>query len=113
GLYSGGPGNVVASPLTTTSQRPTIPAKMDSRNTPNVTRTAAEVAAVLEDGREIAFLDVREIVPFGTGHPLLATDLSTGHIENEIPRLVPRLDTHIIVTDGGEGLSTVAANRLA
>jgi len=36
---------------------------------PEITRTAAEVAAMLEDGREIAFLDVREIVPFGTGHP--------------------------------------------
>ena len=40
---------------------------------PAMTRTAAEVAAMLEDGREIAFLDVREIVPFGTGHPLSNT----------------------------------------
>jgi len=68
---------------------------------------------MLEDGREIAFLDVREIVPFGTGHPLLATNLPIGHIEGEIARLVPGLDTRIIVTDGGEGLSTVAARRLA
>ena len=80
---------------------------------PNVTRTATEVAAMLEDGREIAFLDVREIVPFGSGHPLLATNLPIGHIEGEITRLVPRLDTRTIITDGGEGLSTVAARRLA
>src|ERR1700730_4517282 len=80
---------------------------------PNVNRTAPEVAAMLEDGREIAFLDMREIVPFGTGHPLLATNLPIGHHEGEIARLVPRLDTRIIVTDGGEGLSTVAARRLA
>ena len=80
---------------------------------PEITRTAAEVAAMLEDGREIAFLDVREIVPFGTGHPLLATHLALGHIECEIAGLVPRRDTRVIVTDGGEGLANVAAHRLA
>jgi len=68
---------------------------------------------MLEDGREIAFLDVREVVPFGAGHPLLATNLPIGHIEGEIARLVPRLDTRVVVTDGGEGLSAVAARRLA
>ena len=80
---------------------------------PAMTRTAAEVAAMLEDGREIAFLDVREIVPFGTGHPLLATHLALGQIECDITGLVPRRDTRIIITDGGEGLSSVAAHRLA
>src|SRR5262245_41751967 len=83
------------------------------RAMPEVTRTAAEVAAMLEDSGEIAFLDVREIVPFGTGHPLLATHLALRHIEYEIARLVPRRDTRVIVTDGGEGLSAVAAHRLA
>ena len=68
---------------------------------------------MLEDGREIAFLDVREIVPFGAGHPLLATQLPLGHIEHEIAGLVPRRDTRVIVTDGGDGLSAVAAQRLA
>jgi len=80
---------------------------------PEITRTAAEVAAMLEDGKEIAFLDVREIVPFGTGHPLLATHLALGHIECEITGLVPRRDTRVIITDGGEGLSAVAAHRLS
>lgn len=80
---------------------------------PENTRTAAEVAAMLEDGKEIAFLDVREIVPFGTGHPLLATHLALGHIECKIAGLVPRRDTRVIVTDGGEGLSAIAAHRLA
>jgi rhodanese-related sulfurtransferase len=80
---------------------------------PVTTKTAAEVAALLEDGGEIAFLDVREIVPFGTGHPLLASHLSLGHIECEIAGLVPRRDTRIILTDGGEGLATAAARRLA
>ncbi len=80
---------------------------------PEITRAAAEVAAMLEDGREIAFLDVREIVPFGTGHPLLAAQLALGHIECEIAGLVPRRDTRVIVTDGGDGLSAVAAHRLA
>jgi rhodanese-related sulfurtransferase len=78
-----------------------------------MTRTATEVAAMLEDGKEIAFLDVREIVPFGTSHPLLATHLALGHIECDIARLVPRRDTRVIVTDGGEGLASLAAYRLA
>ena len=68
---------------------------------------------MLEDGQEIAFLDVREVVPFGAGHPLLATNLPIGHIESDIARLVPRLDTRVVVTDGGEGLSAVAARRMA
>jgi rhodanese-related sulfurtransferase len=80
---------------------------------PETTRAATEVAALLEDGGEIAFLDVREIMPFGTGHPLLATHLALGHIECEIAGLVPRRDTRVILTDGGEGLSAVAARRLA
>src|SRR5215467_7334823 len=79
---------------------------------PAITRTAAEVAAMLDDGSEIALLDVREIVPFGTGHHLLATHLTLGHIECEIAGLVPRRDTRVIVTDGGEGLAIVAAHRL-
>ena len=80
---------------------------------PEISREPVEVAAMLEDGREIAFLDVREIVPFGTGHPLLATHVPLGHIEFEIAALVPRRDTRVIVTDGGDGLSAVAAHRLA
>src|SRR5215813_8266217 len=73
---------------------------------PPITRTAAEVAAMLEDGREIAFLDVREVVPFGAGHPLLATNLPIGRIEGEIARLVPRPDTRVVVPDGGESLAS-------
>ena len=80
---------------------------------PEITRGAAEVAAMLEDGGEIAFLDVREIVPFGTAHPLLATHVPLGHMECDIAWLVPRRDTRIIVTDGGDGLAAVAAHRLA
>ena len=79
---------------------------------PEITRTIAEVAAMLEDGREVAFLDVREIVPFGTGHPLLATHLVLGHIKCEIAGLVPRRDTRVVVTGGGEGLSAVAVYRV-
>jgi rhodanese-related sulfurtransferase len=79
---------------------------------PEIARTAAEVAALLEDGGEIAFLDVREIVPFGAGHPLLATHLALGRIECEIAALVPRRDTRVILTDGGDGRSAVAARRL-
>jgi hypothetical protein len=83
------------------SWRPSAHAVAGRTEMPEITRTAAEVAAMLEDGKEIAFLDVREIVPFGTGHPLLATHLALGYIECGIAGLVPRRDTRVIITDGG------------
>jgi hypothetical protein len=43
---------------------------------------------MLTDGMEVAFLDMREIVPFGTGHPLLATHLSLGHLECKISQYI-------------------------
>ena len=64
--------------------------------------TPEAVDALLRDGGEIAFLDVREIVPFGAGHPLLATHLPLGRIELDVAALVPRPHTRIVVTDGGD-----------
>jgi rhodanese-related sulfurtransferase len=45
--------------------------------------------------------------------PAPRTPLALGHLECEIAGLVPRRDTRVIVTDGGEGLSAVAARCLA
>ncbi|MDH3598953.1 MAG: rhodanese-like domain-containing protein, partial [Candidatus Tectomicrobia bacterium] len=74
--------------------------------------SASEVAAMLADPQEIAFLDIREIVPFGAGHPLLATNLPLSRMELSIRKLVPRLTTRMVLTDGGDTAATLAAERL-
>ncbi len=67
---------------------------------------------MLADPSEIAFVDVREIVPFGTGHPLLATNLPLSCLELVIGQRVPRRTTRIVLTDGGDMLAPLAAERL-
>ncbi|MDD9906009.1 MAG: rhodanese-like domain-containing protein [Rhodospirillaceae bacterium] len=74
--------------------------------------SAQDVSKMLTDGEEIAFIDVREIMPFGTGHALLAANLPLSEIEITIGMLVPRRDTRMVLMDGGEGEATVAAARL-
>jgi rhodanese-related sulfurtransferase len=74
--------------------------------------SAPEVVAMLADRQEIAFLDVREIVPFGTGHPLLAANLPLSQLELSIAQRVPRNTTRIILTDGGNEQAVLAAARL-
>ncbi len=74
--------------------------------------SAAETTVTLADSDEIAFLDVREIVPFGTGHPLLATNLPLSSLELSVGALLPRTGVRIVVTDGGEGHAELAAGRL-
>ena len=74
--------------------------------------SAAEAAFMLADQQEIAFLDVREIVPFGVGHPLLATNLPLSRMELSIEKLVPRIATRIVLTDGGNATAALAAERL-
>jgi rhodanese-related sulfurtransferase len=74
--------------------------------------SAPEVSAMLSDGNEIAFIDVREIVPFGSGHPLLAANIPLSGMERSIGNLVPRRNTRVVLTDGGEGHAALAAERL-
>ncbi len=68
---------------------------------------------MLADGGEIAFLDVREIMAFGTGHPLLAAHAPLSRLEIIVGALVPRRGARIALTDGGEGLAALGAMRLA
>ena len=75
--------------------------------------SAQNVSAMLADGEEIAFINVREIMPFGTGHPLLAANVPLSKLELTIGRLVPRRDTRLVVMDGAEGIAATVADRLA
>jgi len=80
-----------------------------------MTRTvsASNVLEMLADDEEIAFLDMREIMAFGTGHPLLAAHAPLSRLELIIGDLVPRRGARIVLTDGGEGLAVLGAARLA
>lgn len=71
------------------------------------------VKALLADGKEFAFLDVREAGEFGEGHPFLAIPLAYSRLEADIARLVPRQSTRIILIDGGNGVAERAAHALA
>jgi rhodanese-related sulfurtransferase len=69
--------------------------------------------AMLDDGNEIAVLDVREEGVFGRdGHLVLASNLPLSRLEILAPRMVPRRATRIVLCDGNEGLAQIAAARL-
>ena len=64
---------------------------------------AIALKAALADGDEIALLDVRETGVFVRGHLLLAASAPLWRLELLADRLVPRRDTRIVLTDGGDG----------
>ena len=74
--------------------------------------TTAQVRKALIERSEIALLDVREEGPFAEAHPLFAASLPLGRLELEIGDRVPRRSTRTVVYDNGEGLNTVAVERL-
>ena len=73
---------------------------------------AATLHAWLQDGHEIALLDVREHGQYGEGHPFFAVNLPYSRLELDAPRLVPRLATRAVLLDDGDGVAEKAARRL-
>jgi len=67
----------------------------------------------LEDGEELAFIDIREEGLYGENHPLLAVNAPYSLLESQFPALVPRAATRTVLlaedTAGGER----AARRLS
>lgn len=98
-------------PTTVTQTRsiPRVAAPAEPR-----TVKAADLRRWLQDGTEIALLDVREHGEYGEGHPFLAVSLPYSRLELDIGRLVPRLDTRIVLLDNGDEshLADRAAARL-
>jgi len=75
--------------------------------------TPAAVRAMLDDGGELAFLDVREEGVFSEeGHPFFACSLPLSRLELLVRDLVPRLSTRIVLYDGEDGLADRAAAKL-
>lgn len=75
--------------------------------------SAATVRTWLNDGTEIALLDVREAGQFGEGHPFFAIPAAYSRLELDVPLLVPRHDTRTVLLDAGDGVADRAAARLA
>ncbi len=71
--------------------------------------SAVEAKALVHDGGEIAFLDVREAGEFGEGHPLFAVPCAYSGLEARIGALVPRRDVRVVLIDGGDGVAARAA----
>ena len=73
---------------------------------------AHELEAMLNDGEELAILDVREEGVFAEGHLFAAASLPLSRLELKLDALVPRRDTRIVLCDDGDGLANLAARRL-
>ncbi|MBV8620455.1 MAG: sulfurtransferase [Curvibacter sp.] len=74
--------------------------------------TAPELRAWLQDGQELALLDVREAGQFGEGHPFFAIPLPYSRLEPEALRLLPRRAVRTVLIDAGDGVAARAAARL-
>jgi rhodanese-related sulfurtransferase len=73
----------------------------------------ASLRAELDDGGEIALLDLREEGAFSTkGHPFFAVPAPLGRLELLLDRLVPRQGTRIVLTDADGSLLDDGAQRL-
>jgi rhodanese-related sulfurtransferase len=55
----------------------------------------------LNDGEELALLDVREAGQFGEGHPFFAIPLPFSRLELDAPGLLPRKSVRIALVDNG------------
>ncbi|WP_164882443.1 rhodanese-like domain-containing protein [Paenirhodobacter populi] len=59
--------------------------------------SAAELAVWIEDADELAIIDSREAGIYGEGHLFLAVNAPFSRLEAELPRLVPRRDTRLVL----------------
>ena len=73
---------------------------------------ASVLKAMLNDGAELALIDVREEGEFGRGHLLFACNLPLSRIELRIDALVPRRPTRLVLCDADDGFAQRAAIRL-
>ena len=73
----------------------------------------AAVRAMLEDGGELALVDLREELTFSQNHLLWARNVPLSRLELRFAALVPRKSTRIVLIDDNDGLAQRAAAVLA
>ena len=74
--------------------------------------SAVSLRAMESDGNEIAIIDPREEGSFGAAHLLLAVNIPLSKLEIQIGTLAPRKSTRLVLADGGDGQSELAAAKL-
>ncbi|MCF8475468.1 MAG: hypothetical protein K9G60_00425 [Pseudolabrys sp.] len=80
---------------------------------PNIKSVSpSSLRAMLDDGSELALIDVREELTYSQSHLLWARSVPLSRIELRFARLVPRKDTHIVLVDDNDGLAQRAADIL-
>jgi len=77
------------------------------------TVTPQQLQACIQDGEELALLDVREAGQFGESHLLFAVPLPYSRLELVVGGLIPRKTVRIVLCDGSDGIASQAAERLA
>lgn len=75
-------------------------------------RSYADIRKALLAREELALVDVREEAPFAESHPLFAANIPLSKLELEVFSRIPRRSTQVTVYDNGEGLASIAAQRL-
>ena len=75
--------------------------------------TPQQAQHALRGGEEVALLDVREALPHGFGHPLMAVHAPLSRLELVVEKLVPRKATPVLLFDDDDGRSELASARLA
>jgi len=73
---------------------------------------AAAIKAMLDDGAELALIDLREELTFSQNHLLWARSVPVSRLELRFARLVPRKTTRIVLCDDNDGLVARAAEIL-
>ena len=71
-----------------------------------------QLVKMLDDGEEIAVIDVRDYGQYIQGHLWLASRIPYASIELQISRYVPRLDTRVVLIDKDQSLTGRAASSL-
>ena len=74
---------------------------------------AKSLKAMLNDGAELALLDVREEGEFGVAHMLYAIPLPYSTLEMRLGVLVPRRMTRTVLIDASDDVGARAAARMA
>lgn len=69
--------------------------------------------AWLEDGEELAVLDIRSADEVGYASPLFATNLPADRLFAEIDRFIPRRSIRTVLVDDGKGSAQAAAEALS
>ncbi|MBV5291837.1 MAG: sulfurtransferase [Curvibacter lanceolatus] len=85
---------------------------MSIAHPPLATLSAERTREWLNDGQEVALLDLREAGQFGEGHPFFAIPLPYSRLELDARRLLPRLDVRVVLLDSGDGVAERGARRL-